>query len=556
MIDPIIFTAIEATYTPQLIQRMQGNPLIEALPTQMDDDELMESLSLAPDFAPEQRKWNNPQRIQQIKSLGNFMLPLERHLELARMLDTMIREGYVGRAPRTKEVVAQLRKIYEMQKAGQPFRQSAGTIGQQDSAALLGVSGMGKTTTVRRHLATYPRVIYHPELDVAQVSYIHVDIPSDGGSVKALAIAIISQLDKLLPECGYHKDYLTNTGRTSAEVLIYTVGRLMTLHHVGVLVADEVQNLCNSKKGAQTVMTELVTMCNTLSVPILFIGTNKAAKVLSADFRQARRSTGMGIAPWARLPRHDDDGYPGSDEEDSEWAEFMTILWEYQWVQQPVPISEEFLNTFYRYTQGVLDLAIKLFAIAQARAILEGQETLSLRLIEQVYHNDFRLLHESIEAIANNDTQTLALYEDVAPFRLDEALATMVAKNRRKKAMSLLTQPGDPDFQPRMAGVARAAGFSSEQAELIAQEIQDEGIATNVIEGLGEVYKKTKPIPTKKAASPLKPVPSAAKSQPSAPSTGSSKAIEPNPGPEDSTAKQPAHEPMIVCNVQDHFSMG
>ena len=496
-------SAVPADYTPQTIARMKGNKLIEALPPSMTDDEMLEALKLKADFSPEQRDWESYKRIQQVKTLSNFMVPLSRHLELARILDTMMREGYVGRAPQTKELVKQIQQMYALQKAGKTFTQAADTVTSQDSTALLGVSGMGKTTTVRRFLATYPRIIFHKKLKITQVTYVHVDLSSDGNSVKALAIAIISQLDRLLPELHYHEMYLNDTSRTSTDSLIHTVGRLLAIHHVGLLVADEVQNLCNSKKGAQVVMTELVTMCNMLKVPILFIGTYKAAEVLGADFRQARRSTGGGVAPWTRLPRFDPDPIdfePGTTNSVSdalprlsEWADFIRSLWANQWVKKPMELTEEVLDLIYLLTQGVLDLAIKLFAIAQVRAILGGHETLNVALLKQVYATDFILLHEAIDALSKNDFRTLARWGDINPMAMGEVVDNLLATAAMQRNRNRLTKPGDLTFLTQVAAAAMAAGFDTESASRIAKEIEKDGTAKDMADALRQIEEKVKP---------------------------------------------------------------
>lgn len=496
---------VTATYTPQKISRMQGNPLIEALPPEMSDESLAQALFLEPDFSEDQCGWENHHRIQQIKGLGNFMVPLGRHLELARMLDAMMREGYVGRAPKTKEMVQTLQQIYEMQKSGKTFSQIVSSVSTPDTAALIGPSGLGKTTTVRRHLSRYPQVIYHEDLNINQVTYLHIDISSDGASVKALAIAIITALDKLLPDHDYHKLYLRSTSRNSTEALIHTVSRLLTIHHVGLLIADEVQNLCNSKKGSQIVMTELVTMCNMLNVPILFIGTNKASQILTADFRQARRATGIGIKPWSAMPRYDVpiDELPLDLEsrlEASEWAQFVEVLWEYQWTRKPVPLTEQMLDTLYKRTQGILDLAIKLFATAQVRAILTGTEIISVSLIEQVYEEDFKLLHEAIEALARNDYASLARYADVAPTNLDEILTGLLHKSSRSRLKTRFSKPTEPHFQTQIAAAAMASGVDEEQAIALAHEIANEGKVKDSAEGLQELTRKLRPAPLRTPA--------------------------------------------------------
>lgn len=489
--QPFPSSAIAARYTPQRIPRFQGNPYIEALPPAVGDDQVFETLMLSPDFDVEQRQWESHERLQQLKSLVNFMVPFPRHLELARAVDSMLRESYVGRMPRTPEYVATLVKIYEKQKSGGSFKQSAHTSAQPESVALIGASGLGKSTTLRRWLAQYPQVIHHDELGETQVPYLYVDMRSSGTSVKALVISIIHQIDRLLPEYGYAEVYLKDTSRKSSDSLMLDAARLMHIHRVGLLVCDEVQNLANHAKGAQQVMTELVTMCNEMKCAILFVGTLKATKILGVDLRQARRSTG-GLSVWDRLPRY--DAPSGTTEPaGSEWADFVSVLWRYQWVRTPLGLNEEILDLVYDCTQGILDLAIKLFAIAQATAILDGSDRLTPDLLRFVYEKHFVLLHPIIEALAQNDMRALLTFEDVSP-PLAASLEQLQSQSRRNKARVRMTRPGERGFREQATLVAAAAGFPIDEASALAEEIDTEGTVKDMVDVLAEIDNKTKPV--------------------------------------------------------------
>jgi hypothetical protein len=169
--------AVEALYTPQRLTKYKGNPLIEALPPCMDDDALMSSLFQMPDFDPEQRNWPKHERFQLVVGLQNYMVPLPRHIMLARTIDTLIREGYVGRQPRSRESDAIFQLIYENQMAGVTYSGPPNLLTPQLSTSLVGVSGMGKTTAVKRILANLPQVIHHPDLGIWQITYLHIEAP-------------------------------------------------------------------------------------------------------------------------------------------------------------------------------------------------------------------------------------------------------------------------------------------------------------------------------------------------------------------------------------------
>jgi len=467
-----------ATYSAQRLPQFKGNPLIEALPPSMSDARLVEALELSPDFDPEQRQWETFERFQMLTTLSTFCVPLSRHIELARALDSLMRSGYVGRAPRTPGHAQIYQRIYDNQKKGITFSQSSSSVISQKSTALIGLSGMGKTTTVDRFTAHIPQVIYHGEnnLNLYQIPYLHVEMPSDGSSIRGLAISILHKLDSLIPGANYYEEYGVR-GKPGADVMMRSVALLLNTHLVGILICDEVQNLTNSHKGAQTVMTELVSATNELKCPVLFIGTNKATQVLGLDFRKARRSTGFGVAPWERLREVEADG------ESSEWMRFLGELWKYQWVRNPVPLNEHFAHVMYHYSQGVIDIAIKLFASAQARAMLDESEKLSPELLADVFNRELKLMHPMIEALRNDDIAKLSLYDDIAPIGLNEILKGMDLKLKSKASPLYTVKSTDGSYIDRIAKGLTSMGFGEEESIQAAADTLQDGKTMSVLEG-------------------------------------------------------------------------
>lgn len=474
--------AVTARYSPQRIPQFKGNPLIEALPPSMTDEKLVQALTLSPDFAPEQRQWSRHERIMMIESLQNFMVPLRNHVELARALDAMLRSGYVGRAPRTPDHAAISQKVYANQMGGTTFSQCANTRTPQLSTALIGLSGMGKTTTVARWCAHLPRVIFHPDTNLYQIPYLHVEMPSDGASIKGLAHGILQKVDEIIPDAGYF-DLYAKQGRSSTDTLMRGVARVMHLHSVGILICDEVQNLANATKGGQRVMTELVSACNDLRVPILFIGTNKAAQVLDVDFRQARRSSGHGVQVWDRLQR----GAPG---ELTEWDDFLQVLWHYQWVRNPVALDSHFGYVMYELSQGVIDLAIKLFATAQVSAMLNGEERLTPELLAQVFDDQFQLMHPMVEALRSGNVEALCAYDDIAPLNLSQHLEAAKRKIAAVTSPLFTTRATDETFAARIATGLTALGYDATDAVQVASTVAREDEEATLAQGMQSAIKE------------------------------------------------------------------
>jgi hypothetical protein len=485
--------------TNQKQVRYRGNKLIEALPLPLGDDELYLALELMPEFDPATRQWEDAERLRELMCLSNIMVPLTAHIQLGHGLDSMMREGYIGREPLSADHVGIYLQIQQDEldsKAGKPFRQSQSTLTPKLSQALIGVSGMGKTTTVQRVLARYPKVIYHPEIDVYQIPWLHFEMPKDGGGVKALLISIVEAISELVPDNTYYEDYVVRA-RPSEAALQSSVRRLLNKHCVGLLIPDEVQNAANSRKSDQVVMTELTTLANKSRAPVLYIGTPKANKILGLDLRQGRRAMNMMLGNWSPLPRHEvvTDEHGNTTKLQGEWVDLITAMWKYCWLRKPVPLSERLLDTIYECTQGVIDLAIKLLIMAQARAILNKSEMYSEQLFRTVYEEQFGLIHPMIDAYRRGDRVALARYEDLELPDTERMLGDIEIRERATRGRAASTRPGKVDFVPRLADAGEALGLVPEDALVLAQQVAEDGSAKNMLDAVVQMAKKAAPPP-------------------------------------------------------------
>lgn len=484
---------VNATYRPQLQRRYQGNKLIEALPVPLSEEEIVEALGFFPEFDESSRKWPRHYRIRELLSLTNLMFPMSAHIELALTMDSLMREGYIGRRPLSAEHIALYQEIYDDSLHSKGFRQNYETVTPKLSGALVGVSGMGKTTTIQRCLARYPRVIYHPELDLYQIPWLHFEMPKDSKGVKALLTSIIEAIAELVPGNMYLEDHVHT--RVTEHSLQTSVRILMNKHCVGLLIPDEVQNAANnSRQSDQIVMTALTTLANKSRTPIIFVGTPKAEKVLGLDLRQGRRSLGPGLGDWSPLPRYVKE----ADQEagipiEGEWVYFMRSLWVYCWTSTPQVLDDDLLDAFYHCTQGILDIAIKLFIAVQVRAILDDIDTLSTQLVHSVFDDHFGLVRPIIEALREDDVEALMRYDDVKVLRIEDTIESIQRRRRLLTGRAASARPGTADFKPRLVNAATSMGMPIEDARALADAVESEGTAKNMFDAVGQLAKKAAP---------------------------------------------------------------
>lgn len=393
---------------PQL-REYADNIFVKSLVPVLSTREILEALQSLPHFDPQERNYPATLRKHCVLRLGRMFAPMGRQALLAEQIDMVIRQGYVGRDLNELRYLAHLQDGAERIARGAfdgPTSVSAKCTAM--SVALAGCSGAGKSQTVERSLARYAQVIRHTSpFSISQIVWIKLDCPNDG-SLKSLCIDFFAEVDRLLGT-----DYLRQYGnpRYTKEWMLLRMAQIARLHAVGLLVIDEIQNLKDSKVGAKTLLHFLVRLINTIGIPVFLIGTLGAIPLLQENFRQGRRSTGVGSAIWDRLPRG------------KEWNAFVDKLWTYQWTSTPTPLTDAIREALYYECQGIVDLLVKLFMLCQLRAISIGTvrrgftEQLSPALIGQVARDHFMVIRPMIEALRTNNEKALAKYDDLAPLQ-------------------------------------------------------------------------------------------------------------------------------------------
>ncbi|HDR7257777.1 ATP-binding protein [Bacillus sp. BR_7] len=391
----------QAVYTEQNVIDFQGNPLIEALPPILSPEESYEKLSYYPIFDESEAHLPTHVRYHAIPRINRFFQPVMQHLDLEQRFSRLIRHGYVSRNPKLPEYNRAL-------NGNQDIRSTA------SSMTLMGFSGIGKTTAIERILSLYPQVILHQHpLNLMQVAWLKLNCPHDG-SLKSLCLDFFLKMDQLLGT-NYHEKF--GSRRNSISSMVTRMGQIARLHCIGVIVIDEIQHLLATRdNNSEKMMNFFVTLVNEVGVPVMMIGTMRAKAVLQQDFRQARRGSGQGDMVWQHMKKDDD------------WELLIESLWEYQWLQHKTELTPELNETLYNESQGIVDIAVKLFALAQGRAIETGIEKITPAAIKQVAKDDLKLVQPMLKALRDGRISELEKYADIMPMDIEEYLVMRESK--------------------------------------------------------------------------------------------------------------------------------
>lgn len=465
-----------------LLPEFRDNPFVNRLPPQLSQRDAWRFLSDPPDFTAEERTYPIHIRVNCLYRLRRFFEPLEHHLRLEAAFSRLLRQGYVSRNPLKTDYVGRLQDGYERVlardlKAGRHYVR-----GTAEGFALLGASGAGKSTAINRILEYYPQVIEHHEpFSLQQMVWLKLDCPHQG-SPKQLCTHFFQELDTALGTRTFAQFGKT---RHPVDLMMAQMAQLANRHALGVLVIDEIQHLTLAKAGGQDAMLNfLVTLVNTIGIPVVMIGTMGALQLFQGDFRQARRANGLGCAVWERLQ-------PGPV-----WNHFVDVLWKHQWTRQETPLTDEIRHVLYEESQGVIDVLIKLFMLAQLQVIEQNSfrntpEIMDARLFRETAARHFKLIEPMMTALKTNNQRDISKYDDLRP--LQSHVRQIFQNSMLPSQTSFMPEP-DPEVETAaegrhdpLIGALMQVGVAEDIANLMATKARTLHPGASVLELIGHV---------------------------------------------------------------------
>ncbi len=346
--------------------------IIRILPSMKSGDELRFALEVLPEYDDSIRDADTPVRLMALSNLYRVYVPSQMSLEIYSKLYLALMRSLQKKGTRlaTQQRNQNYRAIVQQEYSG--------IMGGSDSFTIIGASGIGKSSAISRAitLITENRVIEVDSPYTKIIPCISVQCPFDS-SVKGLLLEILRKVDEVIGG-NYYQNVLR--ARTTTDMLIGSVSQV-ALNHIGLLVVDEIQNVCNSKNGKSLVgmLTQLI---NNSGISICMVGTPESAVFFEQAMQLARRSLGL---------RYDVMEYGDS------FKQFCEVLYSYQYVKQRTEITEAVTTWLYEHTSGNISVVVSLIHDAQEIAILNGKEVLNLESLNEAYQQRLSMLHGFIQ---------------------------------------------------------------------------------------------------------------------------------------------------------------
>lgn len=353
--------------------------IVRILPTMKSGDDLLSDMEVLPEYDDTIRDSDVPVRLMALSDLYRIYVPSQMSLEIYSKMYLALLRSLQKKG--TKLAVLQKNQNYKAVIQ----QEYSGIMGGSDSFTIIGSSGIGKSSAISRAitLITENRVIEVANPYTKIIPCICVQCPFDS-SVKGLLLEILRKVDEMI-DSKYYQNALR--ARTTTDMLIGSVSQV-ALNHIGLLVVDEIQNVCNSKNGKSLVgmLTQLI---NNSGISICMVGTPESTVFFEQAMQLARRSLGL---------RYDVMEYGAS------FKTFCEIVFSYQYVKKRMEITDGIMEWLYEHTSGNISVVVSLIHDAQEIAILNGKEILDLETLNEAYQKRLSMLHDFIHPVQRKQT--------------------------------------------------------------------------------------------------------------------------------------------------------
>ncbi len=413
--------SVEARYLHQTEPSDVGNDLIEALIPLGSEQDSINDFEKRPYISPHERKLSPIIRSQAVFRLDEYRIGRDYTHLINQEIDITLKRCYRAR------IKCKLNNIEIIDKSNNLVRdceyrkiEDKKTIG----FSVIGISGGGKSIAISAAMYRYPQVIYHTKENSRgiQLVYIKIECPPDRSTI-SLYSACLTAMEEAT---GIEIPQAHKSRPTPAEQ--ERLFKAMALRwNLGMIVIEEIQQI--SSKRIST-LQQFLTLSNDLKIPLVFVGTYKVLKNISNSGLRIGRRLGEEV-PVQRY------------EKDILWDDMLDELWNFQWLKEYIPLTQELNDVFYIETAGIIDRVISLFEAVQLTAISLGEETseyITPDFIRKVSEKYFSTTRDTLVKLSTGKIKDIMKVDDIFDKRIDkQALINLQDEINKKYTVDIIT---------------------------------------------------------------------------------------------------------------------
>lgn len=336
----------------------------DMLPKMIIGNELKERMKTIPKYSREVSNLDAGTRLLKLNDLYKIFIPTKLVEEIYVKIYLMTSNSLDKKC--TKDMIRQLNANH---------MDNVGVITGMTSSTIIAPSGLGKTSAIEKSISMLNDtiIIKEPYLKICPI--VMVTCPFDA-NYKGLLLNILSELDNKLDT-----NYLEKAQKSSmnSQQLMALIRQICSLH-VGVLIIDEIQFLAEHNGGRQ-LLRMILQLVNSSGINVIMVGTNECIPFFTQVPQISRRTTGL--------------QFNAMDYND-EFIEICECLFNFQYTQKFSPLTPAILLWLYEHSAGITASLVALVHDAQEIAIIDGEEEINIKTLEQAYNNRLKMLHTYI----------------------------------------------------------------------------------------------------------------------------------------------------------------
>ena len=385
------------------------------IPSLLSGDRLIKAIAYYPEYDENVRNTEPFERLERLTDIYRVFYPFPMSVEIYSKL--YLSTVYSLKKKNTKVAIQQRNETYRSMVGDRQYR---GIIGGMDSLTIIGVSGIGKSSSVQTSLSLISggQIIEAEDPFVRVIPCLQVQCPYDA-SPKGLLLEVLKSVDDMIGTKYFERS--RKSGDTT-DILIGTVSQV-ALTHIGLLVIDEIQNVSGRKSGT-SLMAMILQLINTSGISICMVGTPECVPFFESSMQLSRRSSGLkyGILPY-----------------DQYFEDFCRRVWKYQYVKESVSLDTGLVEWIYQHSGGIVANVITLIHDAQEMAILSGTEKLDRFALEKAYKGRMAFIHRFVGEIEKVSHPTVRKKEiklkepEEQPIKIEEYQTIMEIVEAAKK---------------------------------------------------------------------------------------------------------------------------
>ncbi|WP_298150322.1 ATP-binding protein [Flavobacterium sp.] len=411
-----------ANYQKHEISAFNNNPLIEAIRPAMDIKNFTKKIRVDLIVDQNVQQMDDFDRELMVELLDTVYLPDPELYTLYRSVLKAIMVSYLHRNPINSDTDG-----IQHQIATDKNYRIPDSINLSCCISCVGLSGAGKTVAIEKCFSLLPSVIQHNGyngryLNKQQIVRLKFEAPATK-TKKGFVLNFLAAVDEALETPagkGYYDEWKDD--RSHISVLIQEAKCIAFSHSIGIVFVDEIQRCVgdDDKVDAAT-LSFIDNFFNSIGIPMVVAGTYAVQPLFSTTMSTARRLSSGRMFEFAGVQKtFIDQDDPLKIGPNPYFDMFVNAFYKPNLLRNTFNFDDDVKKALFYYSWGIQKLLIRLIKLCYEEAIRSGIEQITVQLIEDVYFDQFKLLHTALSAIREG---TSGGYKDLIKFEKWEKCA-------------------------------------------------------------------------------------------------------------------------------------